>query len=123
MSNGKANLTGIAALITSLVAVAGFVFGIITYSIESSRQERVQKSSYESTKDGLEKFSSSVADEIKELRQDIQNLKVEVAVLKDRTRAHHSPPTEIPPAIKSEIQKVMMKNFDTIQKESYDAAN
>jgi len=86
----KINMTALAGLITSLVAVGGFVFGVIQYSIDSKNQEKIQRASYEATAKGLDNLSSDVTNELKRIHDDIQSLKIEVAVLRERTRHMHS---------------------------------
>jgi len=114
------NSSNMAALLMALVAVGGFIFSIVQYGIDTRNQEKVQKASYEATAKGLEELTIDVTREIKVSRDEIQMLKIDVAVLKDRTRRIRSvsldvdsTPTEV---VLPQITKQPMKKFSEVQK-------
>ena len=117
------SLSGLAALITSIVVAGGLIWSIVQYSIDSGRQERLQGASYAELKKQLEAFSTDVASDIKEMRGQIQDLKVEVAVLKAlrarpvslESKAEPEPPA--PPRAKT----LEFKDFSQLKEESLEA--
>jgi len=114
------NPTGLATLITALVAAGGLVFTIIQYGIDTRNQEKVQKASYEATSKGLKELTDDVTSEFKTIHDEIQSMKIDVAVLRERTRhANISPAREGDVSMEVRIPKIRrqeIRAFSEVQK-------
>jgi hypothetical protein len=118
MSNNKANLAGLAALITSLAAAGGVLFNMWQASGRHAQQNQTQEQGYTVIKDSLEKFSKDVSDDLEDMKKQIHALDVEVAVLKDRTRRMQTASVEraqIDEPSPPTSRKVELKSFSEIQ--------
>jgi hypothetical protein len=108
----KVNLTGVAALITSIAAAAGVLVGLVQASSQRAQTNQTQEQSYAVIKESLEKFSGDVSDDLDAMKAQIHRLEIEVAVLKDRTR--RAPASAIEPP-KPVSRRLELKSYGEIQ--------
>jgi hypothetical protein len=106
MANSKRYET-IAALLVALATAGGLIFSVIQYYTDLRLNSKIQEESYKSLKGSFEEFAGSVKKDLEKMNDDINELKIQVAVSNEaiknlrRERGERSPASvepEPPPA-------------------------